>query len=141
MDCGDEQHQGKRRRNCLAGGDLCIRKDRDALLHNIGKRLCETRKLQGISQAELAEKADLSVVYISNIEAGKKNISVDVLLRLCSALNMPSDFLLRADLARSVQLTYGIDTIFANCSEEEIESILLLLRDIKIIIEKAKTTA
>ena len=81
------------------------------------------------------------MVYISNIEAGKKNISVDVLLRLCSALNMPSDFLLRADLARSVQLTYGIDTIFANCSEEEIESILLLLRDIKIIIEKAKTTA
>lgn len=118
-----------------------MRKDRDIFLRNIGKRLCETRKLQGISQAELAERADLSVVYISNIEAGKKNISADVLLRLCSALNIPSDFLLRADLARSEQLNYSINTIFADCSEEEIESILLLLRDIKMIIEKAKTTA
>ena len=118
-----------------------MRKDKDRLLHNIGKRLCETRKLQGISQAELAEKADLSEVYISNIEAGKKNISADVLLRLCLAMNIPSDFLLRADLTRSEPLTCGINAIFADCSEEEIESILLLLRDIKSIIEKAKTTA
>lgn len=118
-----------------------MKKGKDILLRNIGKRLRETRKLQGISQAELAERADLSVVYISNIEAGKKNISADVLIKLCSALRIPSDFLLRVDLARSEQLSYSINAIFANCSEEEIESVLLLLKDIKIIIEKAKTTA
>ena len=118
-----------------------MRKNKDTLLRNLGKRLCEIRKLQGISQAELAERADLSVVYISNIEAGKKNISAAVLIRLCSALSIPSDFLLRADLTRSEQLSYGINAIFSDCSEEEIESILLLLKDIKLIIEKAKTTA
>ena len=48
-----------------------------------------------MSQEKLAEKADLSVPYISEVECGKDNISVDSLVRIANALNVPPAVFLR----------------------------------------------
>ena len=59
-------------------------------LKKLGKEICAARKRQNMSQAELAEKADLSITYISKIECGHKNISAYTLARITEALNVPS---------------------------------------------------
>ena len=44
------------------------------------------RKEAGLSQEKLAEKADLSAVFISRIERGKESPSIDNLLKIARAL-------------------------------------------------------
>ena len=47
-----------------------------------------------MTQAQLAEAADLSVPYISHVERGKKRVSLDALLRISQAVNVTVDQLL-----------------------------------------------
>lgn len=61
---------------------------RNKLLANIGKKLAKQRNLLGISQEELADKADLDRTYISGIERGKRNISVFTLKKISDALGI-----------------------------------------------------
>jgi len=46
------------------------------VLKKFGERLKELRKERGISQEQLAFKADLHRTYISSIERGEQNISL-----------------------------------------------------------------
>lgn len=55
-------------------------------------RLC--RKRQNLTQAELAERADLSLDSIKRIESGKKTMSLENFLRLSDALQVPLSFFL-----------------------------------------------
>ena len=50
-----------------------------------------TRKMQGISQLQLAEKVGISRTHMSNIEApnGDTLPSLDVLIEIAAALNVP----------------------------------------------------
>lgn len=61
---------------------------RNKLLADIGKKLAKHRNLLGISQEELADKADLDRTYISGIERGKRNISVFTLKKISDALGI-----------------------------------------------------
>ena len=54
----------------------------------LGKRIREIRKSQGISQEQLSERAGISAQYVSNIERGKENPTLDLLLRLAEALRV-----------------------------------------------------
>jgi DNA-binding XRE family transcriptional regulator len=59
-----------------------FRKHRRILGENI--RAC--RKQARMSQEKLAEKADLNTTYVSDVERGEENISVDALVRIATAL-------------------------------------------------------
>jgi transcriptional regulator with XRE-family HTH domain len=50
-----------------------------------------TRKMQGMTQLQLAEKVDISRTHMSNIEApnGEKSPSLDVLISIANALGVP----------------------------------------------------
>jgi len=50
-----------------------------------------TRKMQGLSQLQLAEKAGISRTHMSNIEApkGDTGLSLDVLFDIATALDVP----------------------------------------------------
>jgi transcriptional regulator with XRE-family HTH domain len=54
----------------------------------IGKRIQELRKATGLSQEKLAEKADISSTYLSRIECGRENPTLDMLIKLASALEV-----------------------------------------------------
>jgi transcriptional regulator with XRE-family HTH domain len=54
----------------------------------LGETIRTLRKQAGFSQERLAEKADLSPVYISRIECGKENISVDAAMRIAKAVGV-----------------------------------------------------
>ena len=49
-------------------------------LSEIGKRIKKARKSKGISQVEFADKLDISVSHLSNIENGKINVGLDIFL-------------------------------------------------------------
>mgnify|MGYP000863834385 FL=1 len=53
----------------------------------IGQQIVSHRASRGMLQGELASKAGLRQSHLSNIEQGKRNISVEVLAVIADALN------------------------------------------------------
>lgn len=62
---------------------------------SIGKRIAHIRKMRGYTQEKLAELADISVQYLSDIENDKRNITVTVLKRITESLYVTTDYLVR----------------------------------------------
>ncbi len=54
----------------------------------LGEAIRAARKEAGFSQEKLAEKADLSTVFISRVERGKESPSVDNLVKIARALGV-----------------------------------------------------
>jgi transcriptional regulator with XRE-family HTH domain len=54
----------------------------------LGETIRTKRKKNGLSQEQLAEKANLSTVFISRIERGKESPSVDSLVKIATALGL-----------------------------------------------------
>lgn len=61
----------------------------------LGKRLRQERQKLNITQETLAEKIDISNVYISQIERGERNLSLDTLIKLANELGITVDYLLQ----------------------------------------------
>ena len=59
-----------------------------------GKRVRESRKLAGLSQEELAHRADLDRSYVGQVERGERNVSLDNIYRLANGLGMVAGDLL-----------------------------------------------
>lgn len=60
----------------------------------IGRRIRAFRLKNNLTQAQLAESLDVSTNFISEVETGKKNISIDTLCRLCQQYQLSADFIL-----------------------------------------------
>ncbi len=58
------------------------------VLINLGKNIRKYRKLRGLTQEKLAEKANLSNSYISDIECGKINVPTLTLFEICYVLDV-----------------------------------------------------
>lgn len=54
----------------------------------IGRRIQELRKRSDLSQEKVAEKADINPQYLSRIECGKENPTLDMLIKLSNALEV-----------------------------------------------------
>ena len=54
-----------------------------------GQVVRKLRKEQKISQEELAERCGLHRTYISDIELGKRNVSLENIERIAAALDRP----------------------------------------------------
>ncbi len=67
----------------------------EVLLKEIGKRISDKRKEQGLTQEQLAERMNVSIQMISNLEGGKKAIRPENLVKLCEALDVSTDYILR----------------------------------------------
>jgi y4mF family transcriptional regulator len=55
---------------------------------SMGEAIRAQRKKLKLSQEKLAEKADLSTTFISDLERGRVNVAVDSLLRIATALGI-----------------------------------------------------
>ena len=55
----------------------------------LGGRIRTRRQEAGISQLQLADRADISQPYVSELEKGKFDPTVTVLLRIAKALKVP----------------------------------------------------
>ena len=64
------------------------------LLIKFGRKVRETRKEKGLSQEELAHKADLHRTYIGMIERAEKNITLLNIEKIAIALDVSVSYLL-----------------------------------------------
>lgn len=68
------------------------------LLKAVGQAVREARDELGVSQEELGFESDLDRTYISGIERGVRNPTVESLARLCGALGVRvSELMARAE--------------------------------------------
>lgn len=66
----------------------------EADLLAIGKRIQRHRKQQGLTQELLAEKMNVSIQMISNLERGNKAIRIDNFINLSQILDISTDYIL-----------------------------------------------
>lgn len=55
----------------------------------VGARIAELRKQRGLTQLELAARADLHRPYLTGVERGSRNPSLDALAKIAAALDVP----------------------------------------------------
>lgn len=60
----------------------------------IGKKISAWRKERGFTQAQLAEKSNISRSYLAGVETGRYNPSIDTLQNIANSLNLTVAFLL-----------------------------------------------
>ena len=65
----------------------------------LGKRIRESRIKKGYTQQDLAERADIGVVYISEIERGIKLPSLNIFIKIIDALDVSADYILRDEIS------------------------------------------
>lgn len=65
---------------------------------DFGLRLRDLRIEANYTQEELAEKADLSTVYLGEVERGQKVIGVDKFINIVKALGVSADYVLCNEL-------------------------------------------
>lgn len=70
------------------------RKDSQELRKVFAANLRRLRQARGISQERLAELAGLHRTYVSSVERGARNISIDNIARLAKALDVSPEKLL-----------------------------------------------
>ena len=58
------------------------------LQEKLGKAIVLLRKQRGLAQEKFANDAEIDRRYMSDIENGKRNISIDVIERLAKCLGM-----------------------------------------------------
>ena len=60
-------------------------------IEELGKLIKNTRKAQKLTQKDLALVAGLSVRLIVELENGKRGVSIESIIKLCSLLGMKID--------------------------------------------------
>ena len=64
----------------------------------IGKRIRDIRTNKKMSQADLADKANISLSQVSDIETGKSSMRLTTFIGIVEALQVSADVLLRTDI-------------------------------------------
>lgn len=64
----------------------------------LGENLRQARRRKGHTQHTLAELADISDVYLGEIERGAKMPSLNIFIKLIEALDISADYILRDEL-------------------------------------------
>lgn len=67
----------------------------DDIKLKLGRKIRETRVKEGYSQEELASRCGLHRTYISDIERGERNVSVENIEKIAKALKTEPNELLR----------------------------------------------
>lgn len=65
---------------------------------SLTERIKDSRIKAGLSQKELAEKLDMNLRTYGSYERGERDLSTAILLKICHALNVSSDYLLGREM-------------------------------------------
>lgn len=105
----------------------------------IGERIREIRTQKQMSQADVAEKANLSLSQLSDIENGKCAMRLSSFVGIVEALQVSADVLLRPDTPEVNKLYRSeFAEVLADCTPSEIDSILTIVKEVKRSLQAAK---
>lgn len=105
-------------------------------LRAIGNRIAEMRYVKGFTQQQLADKADLSLIYIGSIEQGKRRGSLFTYEKIVTALGFTMNDLVSNDFSypTSGPLPNEISKALAAFDQNEQEAVLQLLNALVNVI-------
>ena len=89
----------------------------------IGSRIREQREALSLTREQLAEAADISAPFLADVELGRKGISPLTIQKLCNALHVSADYLIRSkemntDFPEIIELLSSLDAIYIPLVEE-----------------------
>lgn len=94
----------------------------------MGKNIAKMRNINHMTQEQLAEKVDVSTVFISQIETAVRKPSLETIYRLSTALNTTIDTLIGND---SPQTKYDeISRLLHGMNSDELSFVTGILREI-----------
>lgn len=103
----------------------------------VGSRIKAVRISRGMSQADLAVEASVSLLLISNIERGKTGMQLETFVKVAEALQVSADYLLRPDVPEVKAIYQGeFAELLEDCSASEMETILKIVREVKASMHK-----
>ena len=103
----------------------------------VGSRIKAVRISRGMSQADLAVEASVSLPLISNIERGKTWMQLETFVKVAEALQVSADYLLRPDVPEVKAIYQGeFAELLEDCSASEMETILKIVREVKASMHK-----
>lgn len=105
------------------------------LKYIIADNIKKYRKKNGITQMDLAEKAELSIETIKCIESGKRAMSLDSFLRIAHALETSPIILIHEKTEESPYIE-RFQTIIRDKNSKETEYLLSMLEYMAMGIEK-----
>ncbi|MGN0558838.1 MAG: helix-turn-helix domain-containing protein [Acutalibacteraceae bacterium] len=96
-------------------------------VHIIGNKLLTFRKQKGLTQAEVAELAEISDRTYADIERGSTNMRMETLVGICKALNItPNQILIDDDNSLMIEQEKLFKQL-NSCKTKERETALKLL--------------
>lgn len=105
----------------------------------IGKRIKSARLEKQLSQIKFAELINVSTPYLSDIENGKTNLSLDIFVRIVEVLQVSADWLIMADTPQSIECSSAeLNRLLSDCSVSESEIILKMAESLKGILRSKK---
>lgn len=93
----------------------------------IGNKLFSVRKKMGMTQAEVAEAAELSTRTYADIERGNVNMRIETVLRICNVLRITPNEILTTDSNRETPQQQELLERLNSCSSKDKENALKLL--------------
>lgn len=104
--------------------------------YKIGQNIRRYRKMNNLSQEQLAEKVNISTTHMSHIETGNTKLSLQVLYDLANVLGVSTDELLgRNDILDKDLFLNQVATIISQCDEQEMKVIIDIVRCTKEAIK------
>lgn len=101
----------------------------------LGKMVKKVRKKAGLSQLELAEMVDISPQFMSKIENGVKQASLQTVYSIAKNLNVSMDLIMGLDISESNGQS-AMEFILEDCTDYEEEIIMQLALAMKEILRK-----
>ena len=96
----------------------------------IGERIREERERMRLTRETLAEKLDLSPLYIGQLERGERKMSLDTLVKISDRLHIPTDYLIYGSaIDHEIEIS-RIIALLNKCSKNElslVENIIKLI--------------
>lgn len=101
----------------------------------IGQRVLTARRQARLSRDELAEKLNISTLFMGYIECGQKGMSLTTLKNLCKILGVSADYILLGETENITQKNIGlllnsIDVEYLPIVEHQLKEFLLYIDEI-----------
>lgn len=105
----------------------------------IGKKIAEIRKSKGYTLSELAEKANISKSYLSNLERNQnKNPSLKIISRVAEVLNIDPVALMNPGEGNEIRMAYDQEWVNFVNELQEVGLERNQVKDYKMLIEFIK---
>lgn len=103
----------------------------------------QKREELNMKQTEVAEQADISNNFYSNIERGTTKPSVETVLKICTVLQLSLDKIIfcekmTSEELQSKEVNKEIENMIKSCNNKNIEDMILFCNSMITILNKMK---